>query len=119
MIEAQGGRFSLRLPLAHESTLVASRSGTIHAIDGRTLGQAIIELGGGRKALGDPIDHSVGLEMLVRIGEHISVGQPIVKLFAANSARRAIAQSLIEQAIHITDQAPAATPLIVPALTRD
>ena len=114
MVEQQHGRFAERLPLATEHTLVASSTGYIHDIDGRRLGQAIIELGGGRKSMGDPVDHSVGLEMLVRVGEHITRGQPMVNIFAASEPRLEIAQRLIEQAIHIAPQAPAATPLIVP-----
>ncbi len=62
MVEHQQGRFAERLPLAKQHTLVAQHTGYIHDIEGRRLGQAIIELGGGRKSMGDPIDHSVGLE---------------------------------------------------------
>jgi thymidine phosphorylase len=32
--------------------------------------------------MGDPIDHSVGLEMLVRIGDRVSRGTPLVKIFS-------------------------------------
>jgi len=31
----------------------------------------IIELGGGRKKLGDKLDLSVGIEMLVRLGDRV------------------------------------------------
>lgn len=114
MVELQQGRFATKLPLAKQGKVVASATGYINTVDGRLIGQAIIELGGGRKAMGDAVDHSVGIEMLVRIGEHISVGQPIVNLYVSDDTRRDIAQRLILQAVHITDQAPAATPLIVP-----
>lgn len=114
MVEHQHGRFESRLPLATQHTLVADRTGYISSMNGRLLGQAIIELGGGRKTMGDPIDHSVGLEMLVRIGEHISAGQPIVHAFARDKSKLAIAQQLIEQSIEIAPHAPQATPLIVP-----
>ena len=47
------------------------------------LGVAIIELGGGRKVLTDAIDHSVGLEMLAKIGDRVEQGQPLVRVFGA------------------------------------
>ncbi len=117
MVEGQGGRFQARLPLAAQQTVVATQTGYIGEIEGRLIGQAIIELGGGRKALGDRIDHTVGIEMLVRACEHISAGQPIVNIFAPNDTRLEIAQRLVSQAIHIVPQAPASTPLIVPLPT--
>lgn len=114
MVELQQGHFQSRLPLAQQHELVANTTGIINTIDGRLIGQAIIELGGGRKTMGDAIDHSVGIEMLVRIGEHISVGQPIVNIFASDDTRLETSKQLVQQAIHIAQHAPAATPLIVP-----
>ena len=38
------------------------------------LGFAIIELGGGRQKLGDKLDFSTGLEMLVRLGDKVEQG---------------------------------------------
>ncbi|MFN9719802.1 MAG: hypothetical protein ACK58L_13970, partial [Planctomycetota bacterium] len=51
-------------------------------IDTESLGLAIIALGGGRKMMGDVIDHSVGLEMLVRVGDQVDRGQPLVRVFS-------------------------------------
>ncbi|MCC6511191.1 MAG: thymidine phosphorylase [Pirellulaceae bacterium] len=119
MVEYQGGVYLDRLPLAMTHTVCAGNTGYIHAIHGRLLGQAIIELGGGRKSMGQAIDHAVGLEMLVRVGEHISAGQPIVNIFAADRSagdveKLSVARHLVEQAIVIAPGAPTATPLIVP-----
>lgn len=83
--------------------MLADRAGYITAINAEQLGMAIIELGGGRKQLGDRLDHSTGLEMQVRLGEKIERGQPLVHLFAPPD-KAAVVQTMIAEAIIIGDQ---------------
>ena len=82
MVAAQGGRLDLPRPIAPAHDLCSDRSGIIESIDTESLGWIIIDLGGGRRQLTDSIDHSVGLEMLVRIGDEVTTGQPLVRAFA-------------------------------------
>ncbi len=82
MIRAQGGLFDPQLELAPSSTLAATSHGWLQQLDGQQLGQTIIGLGGGRARLEQSIDHSVGLEMLVRVGDRIELDQPLVHIFA-------------------------------------
>jgi thymidine phosphorylase len=112
MVAAQGGDLDRLPPLPSGTELVASRSGYVGAIDTEALGLAIIELGGGRKVMTDPIDHSVGLEMLVRLGEHVEAGQPTVRVFARREQVELVRHT-IEEAIGIHDEPPVAGPLVV------
>ena len=82
MVKAQGGNPDGVLNIAKATDLVADQDGVISAMDTEALGLVIISLGGGRRKMGDPIDHSVGLEMLVRIGDRVSRGTPLVKIFS-------------------------------------
>ena len=50
--------------------------------------------------MGDPIDHSVGLEMLVRIGDRVQLGQPLVRIFAHDCGS---VEDGVEKAITISD----------------
>ena len=70
------------------------------SIDTEALGLAIIALGGGRKKMGDPIDHSVGLEMLVRLGDRVQKGTPLVRIFSKSPEQ---VTSAIRDAIQICD----------------
>jgi pyrimidine-nucleoside phosphorylase len=79
---AQGGDLDRLPPLPPASDVLAEAEGFVSAINAELLGVVIIELGGGRKQMGDEIDHAVGLEMLVRIGERVSAGQPLARIFA-------------------------------------
>ena len=84
MVEAQGGNPVATLAVAPASELTADRAGVVSAFDTEVLGLAIISLGGGRRRMGDPIDHSVGLEMLVRLGDVVRRGAPLVRIFSKN-----------------------------------
>ena len=70
----------------------ADRDGFVQTIDGRQLGLAIVELGGGRRAPEDAIDPRVGLAAVRSRGSRICSGEPLAMVHARNSddAKRAI-----------------------------
>lgn len=111
MVAAQGGDLDAPRGVAPAREVVSERAGFITAIDTEALGRVIIELGGGRKRLGDAIDHSTGLEMLVRLGDRIDVGEPLVRVFARSDAAAKIIHELVA-AITIGDDAIEPPPLI-------
>ena len=82
MAFAQGATNLDSLPLAPVSEIRAAKAGYIHAIDSAKLGNAVIELGGGRQRVEDVIDHSVGFETLVRVGHEVTANQPIMRVYA-------------------------------------
>ncbi|MGC4003372.1 MAG: thymidine phosphorylase [Pirellulales bacterium] len=82
MVAAQGGDPSARLAVAPESDVLADADGYITGCHAERLGLAVIELGGGRKVLSDKLDHSTGIEALIRVGDPVRRGQPIARLFA-------------------------------------
>jgi pyrimidine-nucleoside phosphorylase len=92
LIEAQGGNPGVvddpgSLPQATEVELFeASEDGVIGAVDPRPLGRAVVEMGGGRRQLGDAIDHSVGFVVTARPGMEVSAGQPVASVFARDPA---------------------------------
>ena len=109
MVEGQGGIPAATLAVAPASELKADRAGVVSAIDTEALGLAIISLGGGRRRMGDPIDHSVGLEMLVRLGDVVGRGAPLVRIFSKHPD---LVTAMVRQAISIGDHGHA-PPLIV------
>ncbi len=100
MIVAQGGDPDCELPLAPEVFVTADRAGYVQTMNTEQLGRAIAALGGGRVRVSDTIDFSVGLEMLVRLGERVVHGQPLVRVFA-NERGRGDALALIRDSIQI------------------
>ncbi len=112
MVAAQGGDLGARRPVAAASEVLADRSGFVHRMDNEALGWTLIELGGGRRVKTDQIDHSVGFEMLVRVGDAVQHGQPLVRVFA-HRAQAESAEHMISAAVIVDDQPPAALPLFL------
>ena len=68
----------------------AALSGTVTAIDVRKLGDAVIELGGGRRQPQDLIDPRVGLSAVAGIGASVGQDQPLALVHAASQAQAQI-----------------------------
>jgi len=81
MIEAQSGRFSEVLPIERSTVVESKNSGWVVSLDGARLGNIVIAMGGGRRSQQDAVNPGVGLEMLVRIGDRVENGQPLLHLF--------------------------------------
>ena len=112
MVGAQGGDLDKLPAIGDGINVTAGKAGYVGAIETEHLGLAIIELGGGRKLMGDAIDHAVGLEMLVRVGDRVKRGQVIARIFASAEKARAI-EPMIAGAIEIQDAPRDPLPLIV------
>ena len=113
MISAQGGDLNAPRKTAFERDVKAAESGYICRINTDRIGMAIIEMGGGRKKIGETIDHSVGLEFLVRIGDKIEEGQTIAKLHCDDSKVAEYAAGLISLAVGTLPTAVEAPKLII------
>jgi pyrimidine-nucleoside phosphorylase len=112
MVAAQGGDLDKLVPAAPAVALPGNRVGYITAMNCEQLGMALIEMGGGRKKLGDKVDHSIGLEMLVRLGDRVERDQPIANVYAPSSKSAAGIQMIME-AITIGEEPIEPPPLIV------
>ncbi len=119
MISAMGGpvrfvedwaRFLPEANVIREFT--ADRAGYISAMDGETMGLAVIALKGGRRVETDVIDPSVGLSDVAPLGRKVSAGDPILRIHAGRSEHAGQAAALLRQAIVVSDQPPEIPPLI-------
>lgn len=114
MVEAQSGDSSAKLPVARSTTLTADKDGYIAAVDTHSIGMSVIAMGGGRKQMSDAVDHSVGMKLLVNVGDEVSSGQPLVELFCNEPDA---VNSQILQAIHLTEDSTSQLPLVVDRIT--
>ncbi len=112
LVAAQGGDPAIiddpgLLPQANEVELFeAPAAGTIAAVDPRPLGVAVVAMGGGRRALGDTIDPSVGFVVSGRPGAKVARGEPIASVFARDAAGAAIGLRALEDAIRFGPPEP-------------
>ena len=112
MVSAQGGTLDAQRTVAQPEELLADKTGYVQRIDGEALGYAVIALGGGRRKLGQAIDHSVGLEILTRIGDRIESNEPWICVFAQDQGRDE-ANQLLKSAIQIGDESVQPPTLVV------
>ncbi|XP_063074058.1 thymidine phosphorylase isoform X2 [Engraulis encrasicolus] len=61
-------------PAQHKAELTVQSDGTVVDIDGMVLAQVLHKLGAGRTKAGEPINHSVGAELLVTLGQQVKKG---------------------------------------------
>ena len=103
MVEAQGGDPRVAespekiLPQAPAVLDVpAPRGGVLSRVDADGIGRVVLLLGGGRRAVTDTIDPSVGVSCLRKVGDAIEKGEPLLRLHART---RAEAEALVPQVL--------------------
>jgi thymidine phosphorylase len=89
----------------------------LKSVNGRILGQAVIELGGGRKQADDTLDLSVGLDRFVHIGEEIEQGDPLLRIHASNECDMERAKNLLSEAFQFSENPVESNPLILESIT--
>jgi pyrimidine-nucleoside phosphorylase len=112
MVSAQGGDLDRLPPMPAGFDVAAERTGFVLSMNTEQLGHAIIDLGGGRKLMTDALDHAAGLEMCVRVGDRVEVGQPLVRIFSGSDRAYAVGSQLAA-AFTFSDQPVPPLPLIV------
>jgi thymidine phosphorylase len=60
--------------------LRAEKGGWVSRADARTIGQAVVDMGGGRKTRDDEIDPAVGVVLHAEVGDRIERGQVLAEL---------------------------------------
>jgi pyrimidine-nucleoside phosphorylase len=100
MVEAHGGGLNQPRERATSHPVTSIESGKLSQINTDRLGLAVIEMGGGRKKIGDPVDHSCGIEFLVRIGDEINQGDTVANVFC-DSQVASMATNLVGAALRI------------------
>jgi pyrimidine-nucleoside phosphorylase len=79
----------------------APDTGSIVRMDAGMIGQAALQLGAGRARASDGVDHAVGFDQLVKIGERVHQGHPLCRIHARTAVDFEIAEAMLEKAIRI------------------
>jgi thymidine phosphorylase len=86
--------------------------GVVLSVDTRAVGNAIIELGGGRRKVGDVLDLSVGFTDIAPIGTELDNERPLAVIHAASEADADSAAENLLRAFEFGDSAAAVRPVI-------
>lgn len=112
MVKSHGGDLNQKREIGATHAVKSIESGYVSRINAERLGLAVIEMGGGRKQLGDELDHSTGIEFLVRIGDKIEAGQTVANLFCTLTGPAEYAKQLVGASIG-TSPTPVETPQLI------
>ena len=110
LVRAQGGDVGVidhpdRLPEAPVKSIIeAKESGYISQVHARTVGETAVVLGAGRMKKGDPIDHAVGIMVMVKVGDKIEAGQPLFVVHARSEGSIEEVRANLEQAVRISQE---------------
>ena len=120
MVAALGGPTDLlERPQAHLAAapvvvpVPAVRAGVLGTVDTRAIGLAVVELGGGRRKPGDPIDWRVGLSGFAAPAQRLAAGEPITWVHAADAASAARAVEQVQAACCVGDGETLVTPCVL------
>jgi thymidine phosphorylase len=126
MVSALGGpadfvdQYKKHLPVAKVQMPVMSGSdGYLSAVNAFAVGNAIIELGGGRRVLGEKLDLSVGLSNIVPIGTFVDSNVPLATVHAATKAKAEQAAGLLQGACIITSRKPKQRRVVYDTITAE
>ena len=110
MVSAHGGNRTdiasfqtLHLP-AEETVFSAQQSGTISTMNTKLIGLANSELGCGRKELADVLDPTAGMEFYHKIGDQVTEGEPLIRLFNSNSEKLQAALTMLSTSVVISEE---------------
>jgi pyrimidine-nucleoside phosphorylase len=123
IIQAQGGDprvmddLSLLPSAPLQNEYRASRDGIIQNVTPRAIGYGIVALGGGRRAMQDGIDPSVGFDIRVKPNMAVRAGDVIAVVHAADEAGAAIGASVLDEAIAIGESPVDILPLVSHRIT--
>jgi len=107
MVMAQGGDPDAPLPRGASLALVrAPGDGFLQRLDALAVGTAAWRLGAGRARQGDPVSATAGVLCLVKPGETVAAGQPVLELLGDDPARLPAALAALEGAIQVGPNRP-------------
>jgi thymidine phosphorylase len=107
MITAQGGDPDAPLPAArHTELITAGADGWLRGLDARAVGIAAWRLGAGRARKEDQVSATAGIICLVKPGEQVAAGQPVLELRGDDPGRFARARAALAAAIEIGPEPP-------------
>lgn len=87
-------------------------AGFIKSIDSFKLGRLIIEMGGGRTAVGQTIDHSVGFVIKKRIGDSVSSENVLLEIHSSGKLGDDYLEKSFRKCFEIIDQ-PVKPPVLI------
>jgi len=118
MVRLHGGNAAAvedttQLPAARiRSEYPAREAGYVAQVDAELIGKACVVLGAGRTKVEDGIDPAVGITGILKTGDHVEKGEPLLTIHANKQERLEQAGILLDEAFRFSSERPPAAKLI-------
>ncbi|XP_053572269.1 thymidine phosphorylase [Bombina bombina] len=122
MVEAQGVPPDIARTLtsasdlgsaSHQELLYTESTGTIELIRARPIAEILNALGAGRIRATDTINHRVGAELLVRVGQHVNKGDAWIRIHYESPQLQDPQRQTLQKALCITSKLPFTPPSLI------
>ena len=124
MVTALGGPADLvENPTKHLRAAPVTRrvdpdhDGYVQSMNTRSVGLAVVTLGGGRTRVEDTIDHAVGLSDVADLGQYVDGERPLAIVHARTESEAALAADAVRAACVIGDTPPTVVPVVAGRIT--
>ncbi len=127
MVQAQGGDIRvvddpsrLRVaPVTADLTFSEAQAAYVKQVNALGVARVALALGAGRMKKGDPVDLTVGVEVMVKVGDVVSPGARLARVYANSDAQAAQALIDLKAAIHFSSETVDALPLFYGQIESD
>ncbi len=125
LIEAQGGDLSVienpnKYPKSqYHQFIFSAKEGYIQSINALKIGLLAMEIGAGRKKISDQIDYGTGIVLQKKVGDPISRGEALAKIFWSTDISSDYLREKIDEAIEITADPKPVPCLILKYISKD
>ncbi|KAL0967193.1 hypothetical protein UPYG_G00249010 [Umbra pygmaea] len=99
LCSAEADYYSILRRAQHQTELETESSGTVIGIDGMVVAKVMQSLGAGRSKVGVPVNHSVGVELLVSLGQKVEKGKPWMRVHYETPALSADQRLCLQRAL--------------------
>lgn len=79
-------------------------SGFVKSIEAKNIGQAVVNLGGGRMKKEDSVDYAVGIEVLKKIGDEVNSGDPLLYIYANDESKGMLQVEFLRDSFQISKE---------------
>lgn len=79
-------------------------NGFVSSMEAKNIGQAVVNIGGGRQKKDDAIDYAVGIELAKKIGDEVKAGEPLMYIHTNKETDGLMQVEMLRKSVQISNE---------------